>query len=175
MLGEDTETLIALVSSLLDGIAPDQATILEALADCNGNVDQAAQLLNVKDYPQKVARGKKRKRESGLDSWLNAKPSKGAHSAKRTRSLSPVQRSEPGPSSKPLSTSTLSPARVKSLTNQEFMSILRPTASSGDHSKPSPVKYPPLTLATPELVSRHTPCTLHTSILPPELACRYVI
>ncbi|KAJ7273205.1 hypothetical protein C8J57DRAFT_1063856 [Mycena rebaudengoi] len=41
---------------------------------------------------------------------------------------------------------------------------------------PSPqrilAKLPPLTLSTPALVAEHTPCTLHPSILPPELACR---
>ncbi|KAJ7184257.1 hypothetical protein C8R46DRAFT_883022 [Mycena filopes] len=30
----------------------------------------------------------------------------------------------------------------------------------------------PLMLSTPALVAEHTPCTLHPSILPPELACR---
>ncbi|KAJ7090276.1 hypothetical protein B0H15DRAFT_837911 [Mycena belliarum] len=33
-------------------------------------------------------------------------------------------------------------------------------------------KLPPLMLPTPALVAEHTPCTLHPSVLPPELACR---
>ncbi|KAJ7093233.1 hypothetical protein C8R44DRAFT_835573 [Mycena epipterygia] len=33
-------------------------------------------------------------------------------------------------------------------------------------------RLPPLTLSTPVLVAQHTPCTLHPSVLPPELACR---
>ncbi|KAJ7349213.1 hypothetical protein DFH08DRAFT_998809 [Mycena albidolilacea] len=33
-------------------------------------------------------------------------------------------------------------------------------------------KLPPLMLSTPAMVAEHTPCTLHPSILPPELACR---
>ncbi|KAH9951945.1 hypothetical protein B0H21DRAFT_775539 [Amylocystis lapponica] len=52
------------------------------------------------------------------------------------------------------------------------MSILRPP-NSKESAKPAPPRaLPPLTLATPSLVSQHTPCTLHASILPPELACR---
>ncbi|KAJ6618363.1 hypothetical protein B0H10DRAFT_2378016 [Mycena sp. CBHHK59/15] len=41
---------------------------------------------------------------------------------------------------------------------------------------PSPqkvvAKLSPMTLSTPALVAEHTPCTLHVSVLPPELACR---
>ncbi|KAJ7724069.1 hypothetical protein DFH07DRAFT_871901 [Mycena maculata] len=33
-------------------------------------------------------------------------------------------------------------------------------------------KLPPLMLSSPALVAEHTPCTLHPSVLPPELACR---
>ncbi|KZT28478.1 hypothetical protein NEOLEDRAFT_1058500 [Neolentinus lepideus HHB14362 ss-1] len=48
------------------------------------------------------------------------------------------------------------------------MTVLRPP--------PSPIKEvprsPPLTLSNPDMVASHTPCTLHTSVLPPELACR---
>ncbi|KAJ6606500.1 hypothetical protein DFH09DRAFT_1242020 [Mycena vulgaris] len=33
-------------------------------------------------------------------------------------------------------------------------------------------KLPPLTLSTPALLTEHTPCTLHPSVLPSELACR---
>lgn len=174
MLGEDTETLIALVSSLLDGEIPDQAEILEALADCNGNVDLAAQLLKEKQHSREAISTKKRKRTSRLDDWLNPSAPNGARSPKRPRSPSPIRPSHAGPSSKPLSASTSSSSKVKSLTSEEFMTMLRPSASSGGLSKPSPVKYPPLTLSTPELVAKHTPCTLHTSILPPDLACRFV-
>ncbi|EGN96076.1 hypothetical protein SERLA73DRAFT_124916 [Serpula lacrymans var. lacrymans S7.3] len=33
-------------------------------------------------------------------------------------------------------------------------------------------RLPPLTLSNPSLISQHTPCTMHLSILPPELACK---
>ncbi|PCH38134.1 hypothetical protein WOLCODRAFT_130701 [Wolfiporia cocos MD-104 SS10] len=48
--------------------------------------------------------------------------------------------------------------------------MLRQPNSSKSASRPP--RFPPLTLATPSLVKQHTPCTLHHSILPPELACR---
>ncbi|KDQ60675.1 hypothetical protein JAAARDRAFT_55409 [Jaapia argillacea MUCL 33604] len=51
-----------------------------------------------------------------------------------------------------------------------ILSRLRPPPSSKTKSKPKAL--PPLSLPSPTLVSQHTPCTLHTSILPPELACR---
>ncbi|KAF8201617.1 hypothetical protein BJ912DRAFT_843410 [Pholiota molesta] len=43
---------------------------------------------------------------------------------------------------------------------------------------PSPRKeklmpnLPPLMLSSPEMIARHTPCTMHLSVLPPELACQ---
>ena len=40
-----------------------------------------------------------------------------------------------------------------------------------EQEKPSKIRQTPLTLATPALVALHTPCTLHYSVLPPELAC----
>ena len=32
-------------------------------------------------------------------------------------------------------------------------------------------RLPPLTLTNPSMVAQHTPCTLHYSVLPPDLAC----
>ncbi|KAH6918727.1 hypothetical protein BKA70DRAFT_1089537 [Coprinopsis sp. MPI-PUGE-AT-0042] len=49
------------------------------------------------------------------------------------------------------------------------MRVLQPPPSSP--KKSIAAKLPPLTLATPALVAQHTPCTLHHSVLPPELAC----
>ncbi|EMD38356.1 hypothetical protein CERSUDRAFT_49567 [Gelatoporia subvermispora B] len=54
------------------------------------------------------------------------------------------------------------------------MRILRPDHASEEREKvkETPPRFPPLTLATPTLIAQHTPCTLHTSVLPAELACR---
>ncbi|EIM90173.1 uncharacterized protein STEHIDRAFT_51354 [Stereum hirsutum FP-91666 SS1] len=48
------------------------------------------------------------------------------------------------------------------------MDVLHPPPSAG----PSVSRLPPLTLSNPSMVKEHTPCTLHPSVLPPELACR---
>ncbi|KIJ60668.1 hypothetical protein HYDPIDRAFT_177359 [Hydnomerulius pinastri MD-312] len=48
------------------------------------------------------------------------------------------------------------------------MSVLRQPPPS----KPSVSQLPPLTLSNPSMVAQHTPCTMHLSVLPPELACK---
>ncbi|PFH50073.1 hypothetical protein AMATHDRAFT_75828 [Amanita thiersii Skay4041] len=48
------------------------------------------------------------------------------------------------------------------------MSVLKQAPAS----HPKIQKLPPLTLSIPELVTQHTPCTMHLSVLPPELACQ---
>ncbi|KAG6858538.1 hypothetical protein C0993_005522, partial [Termitomyces sp. T159_Od127] len=58
MDSNDTDTLLALVASLLTEERPDPDTILEALVHCNGDVDAAANLLNGKTG----IKSKKRKR-----------------------------------------------------------------------------------------------------------------
>ncbi|OSD08701.1 hypothetical protein PYCCODRAFT_1357282 [Trametes coccinea BRFM310] len=51
--------------------------------------------------------------------------------------------------------------------------MLRPANSSNTTTSKAKVPtLPPLTLTTPESVAEHTPCTMHHSVLPPELACR---
>ena len=180
---DDTETLLALVSSLLERSLPNQAEILAALADCNGDVDKAAASLNNKYSREK---GKEsQKRNAGLHGWLkdlDSVSNKSARPIKRARSPSPSEQISPthvsssnaNGGSKSASTSSSSAAKVKAITNKEFISMFRPPSSSEGPSRPCPAKHPPLTLATPELVAKHTPCTLHTSILPQELACRSV-
>ncbi|KIP08154.1 hypothetical protein PHLGIDRAFT_104724 [Phlebiopsis gigantea 11061_1 CR5-6] len=51
------------------------------------------------------------------------------------------------------------------------MSLLRPP-NSAESKGQGPPKSPPLTLTTPAMVAKNTPCTMHLSILPPELATR---
>lgn len=139
----DTETLIALVASLLqdsDASFP-QAAILDALVQCNGDATAAATKL----LP---ASGSKRKPYS-LDSWLNGRSSKRVQSPPISKSNTPSKFTN----SKPVT---------------DLMSVLR--------TPPSTVKnvirsLPPLMLTTPQLVAEHVPCTLHPSVLPPDLAC----
>ncbi|KAI0957421.1 hypothetical protein AcW1_005818 [Taiwanofungus camphoratus] len=209
---DDTDTLLAMFSSLVEPTVSDPTILLDALVQCEGSVQDAAKLLS-ESTELKRPRGKKRKRTAGLDQWLSTSPTKSSASGRCASSSklsskhvhctrpSPApfkhETSSPGPSSskKPLShlseapssffvhsslseapgtvtgSTTASPSKVKVVTNDELMTMLRPPNSMGS-SKSSPSKCPPLTLATPQLVAQHTPCTLHPSILPPELACR---
>ena len=195
----DTDVLLALLSSLLNKPVTDQSALLDALVECNGDVDRAANLLNA--GPSGCSRAhqdgkpKKRKRAKGLEQWIQRSPRKesitsNAGSSKRTRrrSLSAdnarddshfvddtnntdVESSSKVTSSRTVSASSrTSPIKVKPLSKDEFLSVLRPPNST--ESKTGPLRHPPLTLSTPQLVFKHTPCTIHTSILPPELACR---
>jgi len=146
---DDTETLVATVASLLpkDCDSLSQGELINAIVECNGSVEDAVRLLS-----NTSKRSRKRKRVD-LDSWLKPLTKK----MEIQGSPSPPGRKVEKPSS---SSSLQEPANL--------MSFLR---------QPSPMKgaapqLPPLLLATPELVAKHTPCTLHLSVLPPELACQ---
>ncbi|CAL1704966.1 unnamed protein product [Somion occarium] len=200
----DTDVLLAMLSSLLCTPISDQSVLLNALVECNGDVEQAAQILN--SGPSQSNRRstsppkQKRKHVMGLEGWVQRSPGKDgasyrSKSVKRARRESPTETvvedtddalsfhgstsSKPrSSSSKPSSRVQLpvasgsSPSKAKPLSKQEFMSVLRPPNSTDGKAKASPPKHPPLTLSTPELVAKHTPCTIHSSILPTELACR---
>lgn len=173
---EDTEILLALLSSLLKAPVTDQNTLLDALVKSDGDVERAAKLLNACSSPEpqpKVA-GLKRKRKGGLRDWLATDDKRDTSKSRRTREVTPDASNDNEPSSsKPTSErpSSISPRKVKPVTQQEFMTILRPPNSS-DAKAQGPPKFPPLTLTTPAMVAKHTPCTMHLSVLPPELACR---
>ncbi|KAF5386857.1 hypothetical protein D9615_001643 [Tricholomella constricta] len=148
----DTDTLLALVSSLLTEKTPDADSILEALVHCNGNVEATAKLLN--GSGDTMINTKKRKR-ADLAGWL-AKSQKTTKDATRRPIVA---------SSKPSSESSSSSHRPPAV---NLMSTLRPPPSP----KKSIQQLPPLLLSNPDMVAQNTPCTLHLSILPPELACR---
>jgi len=149
---EDTETLLALLSSLLTSPLNDQSLLLDALVESGGNVQQAALLINAK------AQGKKRKRPNNLHEWLKHSPS-------------------PGRKERPFKDDTT----VASTSSQSLVQLSSPTKPVVDLMSvlcqpplaPKIVsRLPPLMLSNPSLVAQHTPCTLHLSVLPPELACR---
>lgn len=157
---DDTEMLIALVSSLLDQTAGHEA-ILEALVLADGDVQRAADILN-----DSKSKGKqKRKKRVTLDGWLDkSKPPPQAELV----ALTQAQASEEP------STSVLKPTSKgvpQSKPPVDLMTILRPPPSP-DKDKRKLKSLPPLTLTTPSMVAAHTPSTLHLSILPPELAFR---
>jgi hypothetical protein len=193
MQGEhDTETLLALLASLLGenaAVNTTQDTLLSALVDAEGDVELAAARLNTSDVTSKSSSerlsGKKRKRP-GLDRWIANKkaPSVGG------KSLDQTERSDPSTSRPSLenaievsddeddslqngsnraSSSKPKPTLPSSRPPVSLMSVLK---QAPIEEKKRPIQLAPRTLGTPALVAEHTPCTLHYSILPPELACR---
>ena len=142
----DTETLIALVSSLLPQYNYSQDVILDALIQSNGDVEAAVEVLQSK-------KPTKKRNHSSLDSWLN----------RPTKKIS-MRMDSPAP---PSMIKHVPTAVASSSVN--LMSVLRQPPSDA-LSKPS--RLPTLTLSTPELVAKHTPCTLHLSVLSQELACK---
>lgn len=156
---EDTDTLLALVSSLLTGPTPEPAIILDALVQCDGDVKAAAQLVKTKGARREESPAKKRKRAVDLDDWLN--PSKSARGESSTRVKVQSSSKAAVPTSPTKQTSPTKPV-------VDLMTVLRQPPSA-PHNLP---RLPPLTLSTPSLVAQHTPCTHHLSVLPPELACR---
>lgn len=172
---EDTDTLLALLCSLLpDNIAPSNESLLEALLQTDGDVQQAAEIVSKQHV------NNKRKRNVSLDSWLTRAASSKHDNGQSSTPGSTTERSRLGsesPNKKPRSASgtpatpkngplTLSKP-VKPVKN--LLDVLRqpPTVVTSSVSR-----LPPLGLGNPSLVAQHTPCTLHLGILPQELACR---
>ncbi|KAL5529659.1 hypothetical protein ACEPAG_5644 [Sanghuangporus baumii] len=187
MPSEDTEVLLASLASLLEPDVPKQLDLLNALVDCDGDVEAAARFLLTSRHPQQTRTdSKKRKRvDSGLEGWLRsasnspdvkrvngpARPedSDGASSHGRIKSPSKPARSQEGKgkSNEERSLKPRSGDISESVRPVNLMSILRAPPAE----KINVYRNPPLTLANPAMVAEYTPCTLHYSILPHELAC----
>lgn len=140
----DTDILLALVSSLLTGPVPDTDVILDVLVKCNGDVEATAQRLN----------DRKRRKLSNLDDWLQKDAPKSSTSSDKRKDKT--------------ITASRSIRNFKSSTVVNLMSVLR------DPPREKVVRLPqlrPLMLSNPTMVAQNTPCTLHLSVLPPQLAC----
>ncbi|KDQ11690.1 hypothetical protein BOTBODRAFT_177085 [Botryobasidium botryosum FD-172 SS1] len=174
---QDTDFLLAALASLLpESSSVSQSSLLDALLEAEGDVYAAARVLSVTKREERAAQesnkpasdaagGKKRKREGGLDDWLTQSkgPSKALQKPSSSRRAPIAEREQ--------TLSLFVPGKPSSSSKETapLLSILRPPSSS---SSKSAHRLPPLTLSTPALIADHTPLTLHTSILPPELACR---
>jgi len=167
---EDTDTLLALICSLLpDNIAPSQESLLDTLLQAEGNVEKAVEVIS-KQRPNS-----KRKRNVSLDSWLTRTATSSNNANGQSSSLQARLGSE-SPNKKPRSASSTSTTKidlplsrpVKPVEN--LLDVLRqPPSVAAVTSVP---RFSPLTLSNPSLVAQHTPCTIHLGILPAELACR---
>lgn len=168
----DNDILITLVTSLLDvGHGFSQADILDALVECSGDVEDAAKYL--KTAPSSSRGGRvsvltsnapltlKRKRKNNLDAWLKPPSSGSARSGTSSESLEPPAQKMRLEVTKPKSESSPKPVT-------DLMTVLRQPPST---DKKRPPQLPPLMLSTPSLVAEYTPCTIHYSVLPQDLAC----
>jgi len=178
----DTETLLAMLSSLLPESHQNQESLLEALLECGGNVEEAAaKLVSAKPSPSSATSSSglptnnKRKRRVGLDGWLQKHPSTSKPPPKRVNS------GEKNTQARSVSVSVdddryPSPSALKvkgsgkpNSTGNALAKLKPPSTST---TPEVPVQLPPLTLGNPEMVAKHTACTLHPQVLPPELAVR---
>jgi len=147
----DNDTLIATVLSLLPShiSIPTCESILDALAQAEGSPEAAVKALTAQVGPSK-------RKTDLLDHWTRK-------DAKRARNQAPAL--DKKPTAKPPSSSSKIQREPVNL-----MTVLRQPAPPSP--KKSLAQKPPITLATPAFVAKHTPCTLHYSVLTPELACR---
>ncbi|KAG9049686.1 hypothetical protein FS837_009450 [Tulasnella sp. UAMH 9824] len=189
----DTDTLLAMLQSLLDGLEVPQNELLEALLASDGDVEAAAATLKKEGTSSSQNKGiRKRKRAASLTNWLQKPPSTPKPSSSKSRSKKPPKKVKvddlsdievdtpatprPPKLSTPSATAKLlsipSPAGPPTPSPSKPIRLITDVLRPPTPSKPTLPKLPPLTLGTAALVAQHTPCTLHSSILPPELACR---
>lgn len=177
----DTETLLVMLSSLLPEShqSIDQESLLEALLECEGNVEEAAAKLTSSSSREagssRPLTKNKRKRHAGLDGWLHTHSSTaskrvnfGDKSTRARSSSVPAEERSQHPS--PPNTSLKVKGSGKPNSTGNALARLKPPSTSSTPG--TPAQLPPLTLGTPEMVTKHTTCTLHPQALPPELAIR---
>lgn len=187
----DTETLLAMLSSLIYPMELEQAVLLDALIRSHGDIEAAASSLRA-EPPRKKRKTSSR---AGLDGWLQRKeeinrkpavnpkrPSNDFHAEAESSSSIYVDASQgirtvEGENPEVILESPRKPlSKVKPVSQSELMALLLRTPKFSDNTpRPQVPKQLPLTLVSREHVAEHTPCTLHKPVLPPELACRYGI
>lgn len=132
---------------------------MNALMESDGDAEGAAQFLRSAPGPSR------KRRRVDLDTWLKSPPRKRQEthqSAVLLRSDFTAVRTPGGQTKKkPVSSAFAKPP-------VDLMSVLRQPPSP----QKGPIQLPPIALSSPELVAKHTPCTLHHSVLPADLACR---
>jgi hypothetical protein len=160
----DTDMLLAILASILDDHTVDRSKLLDTLVSHDGDVAAAAAALNTRPMKRRAsfASSQPGKKKRGLEQWLAPKASSSARAPSSESTL-------PLDAHSPIRMPARLTARVASLPGKpavNLMNILRaPTSTTS-----TPERLPPLMLATPALVAANVPCTLHPSVLPPELA-----
>lgn len=160
----DTDTLLAMLSSLLQPEELEHAVLLDALIDANGDLEAAARALR-SERPMKRRKLADNVPRS-IESWLRGeKTILSSHTPSKSSAGAPNGSTSPA-------TMRASASKTRGIAGMKFLGDLSQTNQSASTSKTRVPRLLPLTLATPELVAEHTPCTMHHSVLPPELACR---
>ncbi|KAF8558449.1 hypothetical protein OG21DRAFT_1474901 [Imleria badia] len=158
----DTETLIAMVTSLLTVPHPGQEV-------CGGDVQAAAASIDAKHAKDssKPASAKRKTPSSDLSNWLVSPHPTPSSSKPPSFKKRASEQPDIGPGSLAIKDTTHFSGGSPGKPAVDLTSALR----APPPSKPSVPRLLPLTLSNPSMVAQHTPCTLHLSILPPELAC----
>lgn len=152
-----------MVLSLLTAPQPETTVVLDALLQCDGDVQASADLITATYNSTPVIASKRKASSSDLTNWLTSgsrPPSKKPPSSKKRDVF------HSGTAEKITVPATSSGSPSKPPIN--LMDVLHQNPAA----KPSIPRLPPLTLSNPTMVAQHTPCTQHLSILPPELACK---
>lgn len=170
----DTETLLAILASLLDPPLPEQHVLLDALVLSNGAADLAAESLRKKHGSRSGSNSsqvvKKRSTTGVLDDWFSPSIAGSSQPHKKSKISLPREKASCGRTTSPIPSVHRSqskpPVPLKPLV--PLTELLRPPPPT------SPIipRLAPLMLSNPAMVEKHTPCTLHLSVLPQELACR---
>lgn len=163
----DTDTLIALVSSLLPSSQPmrSQAEIMDALIMSNGDAAVAAQSLLAESSQCSMTKTTLKRKRVDLNGWLNPRPLKQKESSARKPESSTSRLATPPRNP---GRQMPSPSASTSKPTVNLMDVLRQPESP----RKTVQRIPPLILSNREMVAKHTPCSLHLSVLPPELACQ---
>lgn len=196
----DTEILLALLLSMVNNPNLSQENLLGALADAGGNVEDAAAILNKpksSSHARTSLSSRKRKRNTNLDNWIVNKKADNGNGWRSTNAFSSdlhkslTEKVKPGIIGEPIDIDSLADTSYTELplaeekdqllekgTEVSTNKIVKPTVPLLSILKQAPLsskaipKPLPRTLGTPDLVSRYTPCTIHSSILPSDLAYR---
>ena len=194
---QDTDMLLAILASMIEPPIPEQDVLLEALINANGDVESAAASLR---HGAPVPYLSKKRTLSGvLDNWLAPSQAESSQPKKKSRSVQSThgtmaeqrqtssnkqrtivenERGESSGSTNPISNTSTSVSGLSEPSTSPSKSPSKPVISLTEVLRAPPSEPPriprlaPLTLANPSLVEKHTPCTLHLNVLPPELATR---
>ena len=147
-----------------------QAEIMDALVTSNGDAKAAAQSLQAESSKSSMTKTTLKRKRADLNGWLNHRSLKQESSARKPESSRKHESSTSRLTTPPRNPGRQLPSPSASTSKPvvNLMDVLR----QPDSPRKTAQRIPPLILSNPEMVAKHTPCSLHLSVLPPELACQ---